>query len=149
MSVQGEAKTRLLIVEDDTDLHELIARTARREGFDVLSAYNGEDALTLLRASNGSIDWLLADIRLPGMVDGWVVGSEFSFMHPLRPVIYISGSTNDSSRRATGSLFLKKPVHVPELIATFQRMSDEAATLHAASERLAVKASSRADVREF
>jgi two-component system OmpR family response regulator len=149
MPVQGEAKTHLLIVEDDADLHELIARTAKREGFDILSAYNGEDALTLLRASNGSIGWLLADIRLPGMVDGWVVGSEFSFMHPLRPVIYISGSTNDSARRATGSLFLKKPVHVPELIATFQRMSDEAATLHAASQRLAVKASGDTHVQGF
>jgi len=137
MLVQDKAKTRLLVVEDDADLHELIARTARREGFDVLSAYNGEDALTLLRDSEGSIDWLLADIRLPGMVDGWVVGSEFSFVHPLRPVIYISGCESDSSRRATGSLFLKKPVHVPELIATFQRMSREAATRQAESERLA------------
>jgi DNA-binding response OmpR family regulator len=137
MLVQDKARTRLLVVEDDADLHELIARTARREGFDVLSAYNGEDALTLLRDSEGSIDWLLADIRLPGMVDGWVVGSEFSFVHPLRPVIYISGCESDSSRRATGSLFLKKPVHVPELIATFQRMSREAASRQAESERLA------------
>jgi two-component system OmpR family response regulator len=137
MQVQDRAKTRLLVVEDDSDLHELIVRTARREGFDVLSAYNGEDALALLRASEGSIDWLLADIRLPGLVDGWVVGAEFSFVHPLRPVIYISGCENDSSRRAAGSLFLKKPVHVPDLIATIQRMSREAAAFEAACERLA------------
>lgn len=137
MRVEDKAKTRLLVVEDDADLHELIARTARREGFEVLSAYTGEEALALLRDSKGGIDWLLADIRLPGMVDGWVVGAEFSFVHPLRPVIYISGCENDSSRRAAGSLFLKKPVHVPDLITTFQRMSHEAAAFQAASDRLA------------
>ncbi|HEY0354440.1 MAG TPA: response regulator [Enterovirga sp.] len=137
MQAQARAKTCLLVVEDDRDLHELIARTARREGYEVLSAYSGEDALALLRASKGGVDWLLADIRLPGMVDGWVVGSEFSYMHPLRPVIYISGVERDSERRATGSLFLRKPVDVPDLIATFERMSGEAATHQAAAERLA------------
>jgi DNA-binding NtrC family response regulator len=137
MQAQARAKTCLLVVEDDRDLHELIARTARREGYEVLSAYSGEDALGLLRASKGGVDWLLADIRLPGMVDGWVVGSEFSYMHPLRPVIYISGVERDSERRATGSLFLRKPVDVPDLIATFERMSGEAATHQAAAERLA------------
>jgi two-component system OmpR family response regulator len=136
--MQGQPKTRLLVVEDDPDLHELIARTARREGYDVLSAYNGEDALALLREANGSIDWLLADIRLPGMVDGWVVGSEFSFLHPLRPVIYISGVENDSLRRAAGSIFLRKPVDVLDLIGTFRRMSRDAATEQAASQRLAM-----------
>lgn len=137
MPHQERATTRLLVVEDDPDLHELIARTARREGFDVVSAYTGEDALALLRNSGASIDWLLADIRLPGLVDGWIVGSEFSFLHPLRPIIYISGQENDSARGAIGSLFLKKPVDVPDLMATFRRMSAEAAAFQAASKRLA------------
>jgi two-component system OmpR family response regulator len=127
MQAGGEASTRVLLVEDDPDLHEMIARVARREGFDVLSAYTGEQALALLRQSHSSVDWLLTDIRLPGLIDGWVVGSEFRLSHPLRPVIYISGSESDTSRRAAGSLFLRKPVSMPDLITTFECMSAEAA----------------------
>jgi hypothetical protein len=86
----------------------------------VESAYTGEDALVTLRNSQGSIDWLLADIRLPGLISGWVVGSEFSLTHPLRPVIYVSGIEEDDWRRPVGSMFLKKPVDVYELLSSFQ-----------------------------
>jgi DNA-binding response OmpR family regulator len=116
-----------LIVEDDADLHALIARLAKRQGFEVESAHTGEDALAVLRRSKGGIDWLLADIRLPGLISGWVVGSEFSLTHPLRPVIYISGVEEDNWRRPVGSMFLTKPVDVYELLSSFQQMSIQAA----------------------
>src|SRR3954452_2938355 len=127
MKVAARSDTRLLIVEDDAALHALIARLARRQGFEVESAYTGEHALSVLRQSRGSVDWLLADIRLPGLISGWVVGSEFSLTHPLRPVIYISGCEEDHSHRPVGSLFLKKPVDVYDLLSSFQQMSIQAA----------------------
>jgi DNA-binding response OmpR family regulator len=119
-------KTRLMLVEDDFDLHELFAKVARREGYEVVSAYNGEDALSLLRKCAGCIDWLLTDIRLPGLVDGWIVGSEFNLTYALRPVIYVSGAEEDSHRRTAASIFLKKPVMINDLIATFRRMQTAA-----------------------
>ena len=127
MTKSGAPDTRLLIVEDDPALNEFIARMARREGFNVESAYTGEQALAVLRESQGNIDWLLSDIQLPGLIDGWMVGNEFSLSHPLRPVIYISGVEEDSLRRPVGSIFLKKPAGVYELIASFQQMSTAAA----------------------
>jgi CheY-like chemotaxis protein len=119
-----------MLVEDDPDLHELYARVARRQGYDVLSAYSGEQALSLLRARHHETDWLLTDIRLPGAIDGWVVGSEFSLTYPLRPVIYMSALEPDSFRRTAISLFLQKPVMISDLITTFQRMSAEIGTAH-------------------
>jgi two-component system OmpR family response regulator len=115
-----DAVPRLLIVEDDRDLNELIAGVAREHGCEVRSAYTGEDALALLRTEQ--IDWLLADIRLPGRIDGWNVGSEFSLSHPLRPIIYISGTERDSSRKVAGSIFLFKPVELSDLVAMFERL---------------------------
>src|SRR4051812_36368461 len=103
---------RLLIVEDDRDLSEFLGKVAREHGCGVLSAYTGEDALEILRSEQ--VDWLLTDIRLPGLVDGWIVGSEFTMTHPLRPVIYISGTEPDSSHRPNGSLFLFKPVEASD-----------------------------------
>jgi DNA-binding response OmpR family regulator len=114
-------RTRLLVVEDDRDLNEFIGRAARERGCKVTSAYTGEDALEVLRES--SIDWLLTDIRLPGSISGWLVGSEFGLSHPLRPVIYISGVEPDSSQRRVGnSLFLYKPVETADLIILFERL---------------------------
>jgi hypothetical protein len=52
-----------------------------------------------------------------------VVGSEFSLSHPLRPVIYVSALEQDSSRRATNSLFVRKPVLISELITLFRQTS--------------------------
>jgi DNA-binding response OmpR family regulator len=117
----------LLVVEDDAALQTLVARIAGRQGFEVVSAYTGEHALSRLRASKGEIDWVLADIRLPGLINGWVVGSEFSLTHPLRPVIYMSGEEDDDWRRPVGSLFLRKPVDIYELLSSFQQMSIQAA----------------------
>src|SRR5687767_11596629 len=95
-----ETKTpRILVVEDDENLHSLIVRVVRRSGCDAVSAYSGEQALLLLREPGEHIDWLLTDIRLSGAIDGWVVGSEFSLAHPLRPVIYMSGVEEDSHSR--------------------------------------------------
>jgi two-component system, OmpR family, response regulator len=115
------ANPRLLVVEDDRDLNEFIARAAREQGCEVATAYTGEEALEILRATD-PVDWLLTDIRLPGMVDGWTVGSEFGLSHPLRPVIYISGIEHDSSRRVGGSLFLYKPVETADLMTMFERL---------------------------
>jgi DNA-binding NtrC family response regulator len=127
MRAAALSDTRLLIVEDDMALHALIARLARRQGFEVQSAYTGEHALSVLRQSQGTVDWRLADIRLPGLISGWVVGSEFSLTHPLRPVIYMSGVEEDDWRRPVGSLFLEKPVDVYDLLSSFQQMSIQAA----------------------
>src|ERR1700712_5613467 len=99
MKAEARSDARLLIVEDDAALHALIARLARRQGFEVESAYTGEHALSVLRNSQGSIDWLLADFRVPGRISVWVVGSEFTLTHPLRPVIYVSGVEEDNGRR--------------------------------------------------
>jgi two-component system OmpR family response regulator len=117
----------LLVVEDDASIQTLVSRVAGRQGFEVVSAYTGEHALATLRASKGGIDWVLADIRLPGLINGWVVGTEFNLTHPLRPVIYMSGVEDDDWRRPNGALFLKKPVDIYDLLSSFQQMSIQAA----------------------
>jgi DNA-binding NtrC family response regulator len=125
----SEAKTpRILVVEDDDNLHSLIVKVVRRSGYDAVSAYSGEQALLLLRKPGERVDWLLTDIRLSGAVDGWMVGSEFSLAHPVRPVIYMSGIEEDShSRTAVNSIFLQKPVDVHQLLETFRRLTAQAA----------------------
>lgn len=56
---------RLLIIEDEETLRESLKRVFSAEGYDVVTAADGETALTMLDA--GSYDLLLTDILLPGM----------------------------------------------------------------------------------
>ncbi|HEY7383870.1 MAG TPA: response regulator [Beijerinckiaceae bacterium] len=115
---------RILVVEDDDNLHALIVKVVRRAGYDAVSAYSGEEALVILRDPGQRVDWLLTDIRLGGAVDGWVVGSEFSLANPLRPIIFMSGVEEDSqARAASNSIFLRKPVDPHELVRTFKSLT--------------------------
>ena len=111
------------MVEDDQNLNALVAKVAARSGCTPISAFTGEEALLILRDQSAEVDWLLTDIRLPGVIDGWVVGSEFALRQPLRPVIYMSGVEEDAaSRRTSNSIFLPKPVDVNDLVSTFRRL---------------------------
>jgi CheY-like chemotaxis protein len=56
----------VLIVDDDDDVLELAAEILRTSGYDVLTARNGLEAVTILR-SNSRISILFTDIQMPGM----------------------------------------------------------------------------------
>ena len=64
---------RLLVVEDDPDIRELLKYNLTREGFEVLQANNGADGLKI--ATNESIDLIILDLMLPQLsgieVDKW------------------------------------------------------------------------------
>ena len=123
MADEQGSGARILIVEDDHVLNDLIAEVVRKLGHQPVCAHTGEQALSILRGRNERIDWLLTDIRLPGEIDGWVVGSEFTLSHPLRPVVYISAVEQDAAwKRGKNSIFLPKPIDVSALAATFRQL---------------------------
>ena len=61
---------KILIVEDEEELNELLAYNLRKLGYDVDQSFDGNDAMALLGA--GRPDLMLLDIMLPGQ-DGWSV----------------------------------------------------------------------------
>jgi two-component system, OmpR family, response regulator len=123
MSSGEPGARRILVVEDDVVLRDMLVKGLRKSGYEVLSAETGECALALLREWGNRIDWLFVDIRLPGVIDGWVVGSEFTLNHPLRPVIYASAYEPDFARQVAGSVFMRKPVRIKEILATFKNLT--------------------------
>lgn len=64
---------RILVVDDEDSILQLVAYNLRRAGYDVLTAGNGEDALRLFRAE--SPDLVVLDVMLPG-ADGFEVCKE-------------------------------------------------------------------------
>ncbi len=66
----GRDKHRILIVEDENDLVELLAYSFARDGYQVLTAADGETAIK--RAADELPDLILLDVLLPGL-DGFAV----------------------------------------------------------------------------
>ena len=64
------AKKKILIVEDEKDIIEMIEYNLKKEGYDTLSALNGEDAISA--AKKAKPDLVILDLMLPGM-DGFEV----------------------------------------------------------------------------
>ena len=64
----GANMARILIVDDEADIHRLIERYARREGHETVSASSGLEAVELCRSRN--FDAIIMDVMMPGM-DGF------------------------------------------------------------------------------
>lgn len=62
-----DKKTTILIIEDETSLNEAYQMTLKSAGYNVLTAYNGEDALEV--TAKNKVDVILLDLRMP-VLDG-------------------------------------------------------------------------------
>lgn len=121
----------VLIVDDDPVFLEITAAIFSKAGLTVAEASSGAEAVMRMRQEGGRIDWLLTDIRLDDILDGWSVADEFHLSHPARPIIYVSAGPSNPRRSLPGSLFVRKPIK-PERLAEIARMI-RAGTLQIAS----------------
>ena len=86
-SIGGE---RILVVDDDEDVRELTVYVLQHGGYDVISARNGEEALVAV-GLDPSIDLLLTDIVMPGLLNGWQLARRARAIRPALRVIYMTG----------------------------------------------------------
>jgi CheY-like chemotaxis protein len=84
-----ESKQRVMIVEDDQDMIELLSLILRRGGYEPVAALGGRECLRLLRA--GGVDLILLDLMMEDM-NGWAVLDEIRSDKELRhiPVLIVS-----------------------------------------------------------
>jgi DNA-binding response OmpR family regulator len=101
------------VVEDDPLIREFVVEALREEGYEVIHAANGEDALAW--CGRRVADVLITDIKLPGNVDGWQIAERCREHDPSLPVIYVTGFSPVAPRPVPGSLCMQKP-YQPEAI---------------------------------
>ncbi len=116
----------ILLVDDDVKMKNIVAEVLQHEGFTILTAPNGRDALQLFDCH--PIDVTLLDIQLPD-IDGIELLHEFIKRKPSQPVIMISGfATIDRAVRATklGAYdFLEKPLEPQRVLVTIKNALDK------------------------
>ena len=110
----------ILIVDDEPGIRRSLGESLTEEGYAVLKAERGEQALELLEnPDSDGIDLVLLDVWLPG-IDGLETLQRAKQMRPDLPVVMISGHANiDTALNATklGAFdFLEKPVDLDRLL---------------------------------
>jgi CheY-like chemotaxis protein len=102
----------ILVVEDEAAVRRMAARALSAQGYAVLEAENGAEALDLLGRAKGPIDLVLTDVVMP-MVNGRELGERLAVERPGLRILFMSGYTDDDIVRRgllrPGSPFLQKP----------------------------------------
>ena len=80
----------VLVVEDEAPLREAAQRILERNGYVVLPAGNGADALAIAERHDARIDLLLTDVIMPQML-GNELAARLETLYPGLPVLYMSG----------------------------------------------------------
>ena len=92
--------TRVLIVEDDADINQIVATHLARCGFACTQAFSGSEAKLLLADATNSFDVVLSDLMLPGL-SGEELVSLVRARDARVPIIVISARTTTSPSRST------------------------------------------------
>jgi two-component system cell cycle sensor histidine kinase/response regulator CckA len=102
----------ILVVDDEAVARKYIERALTGDGFHVLLANDGEEALELLRSSRRKIALVITDLVMPGM-GGHAFALEVAQLQPPPPVLYISAYEKPQGEMA--KRFLRKPFGIDDL----------------------------------
>lgn len=123
-AVSGPAAGRkILIVDDDPTVHDVLRATLSKEGYRLLHAYEGGEALELVREHHPDV--ITLDVMMPG-VDGWSVLSELKSDPKLAriPVIMLTIVDERTMGYSLGaSEYMTKPVDRARLIELLRRFT--------------------------
>lgn len=119
------ALAKILLVDDSAEVRMLAARILTNQGYELLEASDGENALAACAGVAGKIDLLLTDIRMPGM-DGVELAETLTASYPTLRVLFISGEFEESEIQQQvierGFGFLSKPFMPQLLIQAVKQM---------------------------
>lgn len=105
---------KILVVEDDIDIHNLIKNVLEKERYDVISAYSGTEALLLIEKKD--LDLILLDLMIPGLS-----GEEIIKKVKNIPIIVISAKISSEDKVNALSIgandYITKPFDTNELLA--------------------------------
>ncbi len=114
-----EAAATVLVVEDEPAVRELVTRILRSEGYEVIAAEDGAEALEMLDGNPVRLDLVLTDVLMPRL-NGRQLVDALQARYPQLPVLYMSGDIGEAivARQLVpeGAPFLRKPFSPSQLM---------------------------------
>jgi DNA-binding NtrC family response regulator len=124
----------VLVVDDEPEIRKLVAAMLIRQGYRILTADSGENAIRLFR-NNPGVDLLLTDVVSPGL-SGPMIADQIAALNPLIKVMFMSGYDNTQVVRRyvveKGYSLLIKPFTMEQLVERVRQVLEESRTSSAA-----------------
>ena len=139
---------RLLVVDDEPNLLRAVAAALRAEGYEVVTARNGREAL--VRVAESVPDLVISDIRMPGM-DGYQLAGQLraSSRTALVPIVFLTAKDETADRiagfRSGVDAYITKPFEPDELLAVIHSILNRVERTHAEIARLVGSTSSSSE----
>ena len=119
----------ILVVDDEPLVRKMVALILEHEGFSVLTAESGPDAIRLSHVHPGEIDLLVSDMKMPVM-DGCTLASRLQEENPDLPVLLISAySENEPEAMRLRFPLLPKPFSIKSLLSQVRSLLEHPATI--------------------
>jgi CheY-like chemotaxis protein len=123
---------RVLVVEDEDAVRTVVMRTLQAEGYEVLGAREGTEALRELEEVGGAVNLVLTDIVMPGM-GGRQLVAELSRKYRRIPIVWMSGHARESEQQSGGisrdEPFLQKPASADALLEMVANVIEKNSTV--------------------
>lgn len=114
---------RILLVEDDSTLSMIVSETLQRDGFEVVTADNGEEGLRVFARQGADI--IVADVMMPKM-DGFEMGRRIRQINRSVPLLFLTAKSEIDDIvegfELGGNDYLKKPFRMLELIVRIKAL---------------------------
>lgn len=119
------AGKRILVVDDDADIRELLFTALEDDGFEVVPAANGQEALAIIQTFRPDV--IILDLMMPVM-DGWQFAKELRARDEDIPIVLLSAArdlrTHAQAMRAAD--IIEKPFDLSELLPKIARVASAA-----------------------
>ena len=122
----NEEKRRIVCIEDEADMIDLVKLILEREGFEVIGALGGEEGIQAIRRERP--DLILLDLMMPD-IDGWEVYRQIRADHELKniPVIVVTAKAQSIDKVlglhiAKVADYVTKPFGAQELLRSVQKV---------------------------
>ena len=127
----ARAKSTILVVEDEAELLDLIARLLRRSGYEILEARTSPEAMSVFEGGRSPVDLILSDFNLPGG-NGLQLAKRLRGTYAGVPVVFMSGNREAYDRIVEqGYVCLRKPFSFADMEQTLGQILSERRPLRA------------------
>jgi CheY-like chemotaxis protein len=112
---------RILVIDDDPVIRESLEEALEDHGYQVETAANGKEALSVL--AKWPPDLIILDLVMP-IMDGWQFRLEQLRVHPEVPAVVLTAywSAAEASQGLEPAELLRKPVEIDDLLAAIERI---------------------------
>lgn len=121
----SERPMTVIVAEDEDVARRLVSRLLENEGYRILEARDGGEALKMAHLASPNLRLVVADVVMPG-IDGWELGRRLAIECPTVPVLYLSAYPRGDifNRGASDSSvpFLEKPFSTDVLLETVRQL---------------------------